>query len=164
MKVRYLFLFFVALIIGFSSCKKNSSVDPAEQAIIDDNLIKDFITKNNIPAIRHESGVYYQIISLGTGNFVYSDNTTITANYAGKLLSGTVFDKTNGTPIPLKLGKFGATSGLIKGWRLGIPLIQKGGKIRLFIPSGYGYGDMDAGKIPANSVLDFEIELVDVQN
>lgn len=159
MKLRYLFLFFVALVIGVSSCKKNSSVDPAKQAIIDDNLIKDFITKNNIPATRLESGVYYQIVSPGTGNFVYSDNATITANYSGKLLNGTVFDKSKGTPISLKLGEF------IKGWRLGIPLIQKGGKIRLLIPSGYAYGENPpSNAIPVNSVLDFDVELVDVQN
>ena len=158
MKLRYLFLFFVALVIGVSSCKKNSSVDPAKQAIIDENLIKDFITKNNIPATRLESGVYYQIILPGSGTVVYSLNTSVSAFYTGRLLNGSVFDKATTNPLPFKLG------GVIQGWIVGVPLIQKGGKIRLFIPSGYGYGDMDAGKIPANSVLDFEIELVDVQN
>ena len=158
MKLRYLFLFFVALVIGVSSCKKNSSVDPAKQAIIDDNLIKDFITKNNIPAIRLESGVYYQVILPGSGTVVYSLNTSVSAFYTGRLLNGSVFDKAITNPLSFKLGR------VIQGLIVGVPLIQKGGKIRLFIPSGYGYGDMDAGEIPANSVLDFEIELVDVQN
>ena len=158
MKVRYLFLFFVALVIGVSSCKKNSSVDPAKQAIIDDNLIKDFITKNNIPAIRLESGVYYQVILPGSGTVVYSLNTSVSAFYTGRLLNGSVFDKAITNPLSFKLGR------VIQGWIVGVPLIQKGGKIRLLIPSGYGYGDVDAGTIPASSVLDFEIELVDVQN
>jgi FKBP-type peptidyl-prolyl cis-trans isomerase FkpA len=158
MKVRYLFLFFVALVIGVSSCKKNSSVDPQIQLGIDTNLIKEYLVKNNITAKRHATGVYYQIITPGTGTVAYTLNTSISALYTGRLLNGTIFDSATTNPISFKLG------GVIQGWQIGIPLIQKGGKIRLLIPSGYGYGDMDAGRIPANSVLDFEVELVDVQN
>ena len=158
MKVRYLFLFFVALAIGVSSCKKNSSVDPQKQLGIDTNLIKEYLGKNNITAMRHSSGVYYKIINPGTGTTVYNSSTSISVLYTGRTLNGSVFDASSTSPRPFILGD------MIQGWKIGIPLIQKGGKIRLFIPSGYGYGDMDAGKIPANSVLDFEVELVDVQN
>ena len=158
MKVRYLFLFFVALVIGVSSCKKNSSVDPQKQLGIDTNLIKEYLVKNSITATRHSSGVYYKIINPGTGTTVYSLNTSVSALYTGRLLNGTVFDAATTNPISFRLG------GVIAGWQIGVPLIQKGGKIRLFIPSGYGYGDMPAGQIPANSALDFDIELVDVQN
>ena len=164
MKMRYLFIFFVALTIGVSSCKKNTSVDPAKQAVIDENLIKDFIAKNNIPAIRHSSGIYYQIINSGTGTIVYSPNTTVSTLYTGRLLNGSVFDKTTTTPISFKLGVFGNPVGLIKGWQVGIPLIQKGGRIRLLIHSDYGYGPDQAGSIPPNSVLDFDVELTDVKN
>jgi FKBP-type peptidyl-prolyl cis-trans isomerase FkpA len=52
---------------------------------------------------------------------------------------------------------------LIIGWQIGIPYIQKGGKIRLLIPSYYGYGNRAAGSIPANSILDFTITLSNVQ-
>ncbi|WP_026897824.1 FKBP-type peptidyl-prolyl cis-trans isomerase [Daejeonella oryzae] len=158
MKVRYLFLFFIALTITISSCKKTSSVDPEKQFAADEVLIKDFIAKNNITAIRHESGVYYQIIAPGSGSTIYSANTSVSAKYKGRLLSGSVFDEATANPISFKLG------GVIVGWQIGVPLIQKGGKIRLLIPSAYGYGQSSAGSIPANSVLDFDIELVDVQN
>jgi FKBP-type peptidyl-prolyl cis-trans isomerase FkpA len=158
MKVRYLFLFFIALTIGVSSCKKNFSVDPVKQLAIDTNLIKAYLVKNNITATHHSSGVYYKIITAGSGTTAYTLNTSVSALYTGRLLNGTIFDAATTNPISFKLG------GVIQGWQIGIPLIQKGGKIRLFIPSGYGYGDLDAGKIPANSVLDFDVELVDVQN
>ena len=150
---------FILIMLAFSACKKSTDVDPAKQLIADEALIKDFIAKNNISAIRHESGIYFQILVPGTGNITYSANTTVTANYTGRLLNGTVFDKnTPNPPLAFILGK------VIDGWKIGVPLIQKGGKIRLFIPSGYGYGSTSAGTIPPNSVLDFDIELVDVQN
>jgi len=158
MKLKYLILILTSLTFAFSACKKNTSVDPEKQLIADENLIKEFIAKNNITAVRHPSGVYYQIIAPGSGSVTYSANTSVSSNYTGRLLNGSVFDKTTGQPISFKLG------GVIVGWQIGVPLIQKGGKIRLFIPSGYGYGSQAAGSIPPNSVLDFDIELVDVQN
>jgi FKBP-type peptidyl-prolyl cis-trans isomerase FkpA len=72
-------------------------------------------------------------------------------------LDGTVFDQTTTQPLNFPLGN------VIVGWQIGVPLIKKGGKIRLLIPSGYGYGQGGSGKIPSNAVLDFDIELVDVQ-
>ncbi len=158
MKIRNIFLLFMALTFGLNACKKNNSLSPEEQLTKDESLIKEFITKNNIPAIRHQTGVYYQIIEPGAGSAVFSANTSVSAKYTGRLLNGNIFDQTSNNAISFKLG------GVIPGWQIGVPLIQKGGKIRLLIPSGYGYGDQKVSSIPANSVLDFEIELVDVQN
>lgn len=159
MKIRSLFLLFALLFIACNSCKKDTAVDPQKQLAADEVLIKGFLAKNSITALRHESGVYYQIIDSGDdGILVYTANTNITAYYTGKLLKGNVFDKTSNTPITFKLAQ------VIQGWQIGIPLIQKGGKIRLFIPSGYGYGPSGSGPIPANAVLDFDIELVNATN
>ena len=88
----------------------------------------------------------------------YTANTTVSTKYTGRLLDGSVFDGGNGQVLSFKLG------GVITGWQVGIPLIQKGGKIRLFIPSGLAYGCDGQGSIPANAVLDFDIELVEVTN
>ncbi|MGB4774309.1 MAG: FKBP-type peptidyl-prolyl cis-trans isomerase [Daejeonella sp.] len=158
MKLKYLFLLLAVLFIACNSCKKDAAVDPQKQLAADEVLIKDFLAKNSITASRHESGVYYQIIAAGDGHLIYSANTTVSAKYTGRLLNGTVFDQSTNTPINFKLGE------VIQGWQIGIPLIQKGGKIRLFIPSGYGYGPNGSGPIPANAVLDFDIELVDATN
>ncbi len=137
------------------SCKK---FDPEKQANLDDAAILKFISEKGISAQKHPSGVYYQVLSPGTGNISYTTNTTVTTKYTGRLLDGTVFDGTTTQPISFKLGQ------VIAGWQIGIPLIQKGGRIRLLIPSGLAYGEESQGPIPGNSVLDFDIELVDVTN
>jgi FKBP-type peptidyl-prolyl cis-trans isomerase FkpA len=161
---KYLLLLFVVT-LGLGSCLKSGNdpyKDAQDQLAKDEVVIKKFIVDNNIPALRHESGVYYQIIDQGSGNYDYlSKSPTITAKYKGRLLNGTVFDSSDSSKFPL--------SGVIAGWKIGIPLIQKGGKIRLIIPSGYAYGT-NAEKdnngntvIPSNSILDFNIELLDVK-
>ena len=53
-------------------------------------------------------------------------------------------------------------SGVIQGWQEGIPLFKEGGSGILLIPSALGYGSQSVGSIPANSVLIFDINLIDV--
>lgn len=153
---KFLILSFI-LSLSMASCMKSDDFDPAKQNELDDALIVKFIADNKISAIKHSSGVYYQIISSGSGTKTYNASTQVSAKYTGRLLNGTVFDQTTSQAIAFPLGN------VIVGWQIGVPLIQKGGKIRLLIPSQYAYGRNPAGKIPANSVLDFDIELVDVQ-
>ncbi len=158
-----LFIFFLlGMSLAFSACIKSDEeefIDPFEQLAKDEATIKKYIADNSIPAIRDTSGVYYQIISPGTGNFQYVASTQISVNYKGKLLNGNIFDETTGTPRIFTLG-----GNLISGWKIGIPKIQKGGKIRLLIPSGYAYGNSSpSNDVPPNSILDFDVELVDVK-
>ncbi len=106
---------------------------------------------------KHPTNMYYQILNPGTGA-TPTDLSKVFVAYTGKLLNGTVFDaQPNAGATGWQLG------GLIDGWRIGLPLIKKGGKIRLVIPSAYGYGCKTQGSIPSNSVLYFEIDLIDVQ-
>ena len=57
-----------------------------------------------------------------------------------------------------------ALNRLIVGWQIGVPLIKKGGSIRLIVPSGLAYGSSSPGLgIPKNAVLDFTIDLIDVK-
>ncbi|MBY0543564.1 MAG: FKBP-type peptidyl-prolyl cis-trans isomerase [Sphingobacteriaceae bacterium] len=143
------------LIVGaFSSCKKELS--PEKQAAKDDALIVEFIAKNSIVAVKHSSGVYYQVISDGSGARPTLANE-VTVGYTGKLLNGNVFDKSNPTATF-------ALNRLIVGWQIGVPLIKKGGSIRLIVPSGLAYGSSSPGLgIPKNAVLDFTIDLIDVK-
>ncbi|MFD2583368.1 FKBP-type peptidyl-prolyl cis-trans isomerase [Pedobacter vanadiisoli] len=144
-----------------AACKKNVPVDdydPTPQFKADTAAISTFVKTNNIPATKDASGIFYQIIAPGSGNVSYLTSTVITADYEGRLLNGTIFDSTKGTPISFKLGN------VILGWQFGIQKIQKGGKIRLIIPSYFGYGTQSpSSSIPPNSVLDFTITLTDVQ-
>jgi FKBP-type peptidyl-prolyl cis-trans isomerase FkpA len=162
---KYIYNTFTSLILLFSlsSCLKNDGQDSIamarEQLEKDEVIIQKFIADNSIAAVRHESGLYYEIKNPGTGNVNYNTNPRITAHYTGRLLYGTVFDSSTGkSPLEFNL------SGVIDGWKIGIPLIQKDGKIRLLIPSGYAYGQNGAGSaIGPNAVLDFDIEITDIK-
>lgn len=139
----------------FVSCKKELS--PEEQLQNDLDLIKKYLTDNNLTASSTNSGLHYIITKEGTGANPDA-NSTVTVKYKGYLLDGTVFDETSGTStatFPL--------SNLIQGWQEGIPLLKKDGKGTFLIPSYLGYGSAPVGTIPANSVLIFEIELVKFQ-
>lgn len=105
--------------------------------------------------IEHSSGVFYQIISPGSGT-TPSSTSVISVKYTGKLLNGQIFDNQVSTPVSLNMNE------VIKGWQDGLPLIQKGGSIRLIVPSSLGYGCTGFGGVPGDSILDFTIELVDV--
>lgn len=159
MKIRNLFLL-VCIAGCFAACSKNEvkedDYDKAGQYKIDSVLIDKFVKDNKIVGTLDKSGIFYQIIEPGTGMVQYNDNSRVTAFYKGSLLNGTVFDETKGEPFTFAL------NGVIDGWRIGIPFIQKGGKIRLIIPSGLGYKNRATGPIPPNSVLDFTVVLTNV--
>jgi FKBP-type peptidyl-prolyl cis-trans isomerase FkpA len=163
MMVKFKYIILLVCLAGcFAACKKNTpiddSYDPLPQFKADTTAIRTFIKANNISALKDSYGVFYQIIEPGTGSVSYLSTTKITADYEGRLLNGTIFDSTKGTPTSFQLGN------VIAGWQIGIQKIQKGGKIRLIIPSYYAYGTQSpSALVPANSVLDFTITLTDVQ-
>lgn len=159
-KVVLLFLLVVGGAMVLSSCLKKEE-DP--QVVFQKQLDKDeaeilkFIAINDIDAVRHESGVYYSIIEPGEGDHKYTAQSKVEVKYTGRLLNGVVFDESKEETIEFNLGQ------VIIGWQIGMQLIQEGGKIRLIIPSGYAYGPSAYGKVPANSILDFDIELIDIK-
>lgn len=146
--IKPIFLLLLCTIVLFS-CKKNE--DDKEEEIIA------FIKANNINAVKDPSGLYYEIITPGTGDYKFSGSSNITIAYVGKLLNGTKFDDGGGKDQTFPLGN------LITAWQIGVPKIQKGGKIRLICPPSLGYGNRASGPIPPNSPLDFIIELKNVQ-
>ncbi|MCZ4224953.1 FKBP-type peptidyl-prolyl cis-trans isomerase [Pedobacter rhodius] len=160
-KIRH-FLLLVYIAGCFTACKKldvGEVYDPVPQFKADTTAIRAFVKLNNIPVLKDEgSGVFYQIIVPGSGSHTYTTASSITVDYAGKLLNGTVFDASNGTLRTFVLGN------LIPGWQVAIPKIQKGGQIRFFVPSYFGYGNTTQGSIPANSVLDFTVTLNNTPN
>lgn len=151
---RYLLIlgFFIA---GFSSCKKDTPFDPVKQAATDDAAIQAYIKANNITATKDPSGVYYDVITPGTGAYP-NINSLVTVHYTGKLLNRTVFDTESGFSTQL--------NAVIKGWGYGIPHINTGGRILLLIPSGLAYGNTSSQGVPANSVLIFTIDLTGFNN
>jgi FKBP-type peptidyl-prolyl cis-trans isomerase len=87
---------------------------------------------------------------------------SITVNYLGTLVDGTKFDSSydSGKPFTLTLG----VGQVIKGWDQGLLGMKVGGKRKLTIPAELAYGDRSPSlKIPANSTLVFEVELLSVR-
>jgi FKBP-type peptidyl-prolyl cis-trans isomerase FkpA len=154
---------FVALLFSFiiaaPGCIKDEGCKP-KTIESEDGSMQAYATAQGISATKHSSGLYYQVVSQGTGTAA-SLTSRIWVKYTGKLLDGTVFD--SGTTPTTPNGGGWSLGSLIRGWQIGIPLIQKGGKIKLIIPSSLGYGCNAQGPIPSNAILFFDVELTDVQ-
>ena len=135
------------------------NADSLVQASIDQQLIFHTIKLKQIDTMGNRSGVYYNVLKEGTGNSV-SITDTITVFYKGYLLKdGTVFDQTKEKPATFPLNR------LIKGWQLGLAKTKLGSKIQLIIPSGLAYTIKSRSQlIPPNSVLVFEIELLNLKS
>jgi hypothetical protein len=99
-------------------------------------------------------------ITVGTGAEAQV-GSTITVNYIGTLADGTKFDSSydRNEPVTFQL----KSGSLIEGWIRGIPGMKVGGKRHLVIPPELGYGAQANGPIPANSVMIFDVELLDVK-
>ncbi|MGL4473529.1 MAG: FKBP-type peptidyl-prolyl cis-trans isomerase [Shewanella sp.] len=85
----------------------------------------------------------------------------ITLHYTGTLDDGTVFDSSHkrGQAFQCVIG----TGRVIKGWDQGMMGMKVGGKRQLNVPAHLAYGERQMGAlIPANSNLNFEVELFEV--
>jgi FKBP-type peptidyl-prolyl cis-trans isomerase len=145
----------VLIFIAFSSCKK-TEFDATAQAAVDDAAIQAYLKVNNLTATKDPggSGLYYQIVTQGTGVYPVAATSSVSVNYVGKLLDGTVFDKATAFSTNI------ASGDVISGWTIGIPLARVGSRIILYVPSYLGYGNGISGSIPANSVLIFTIDVL----
>ncbi|MEQ7800779.1 FKBP-type peptidyl-prolyl cis-trans isomerase [Pedobacter sp. ASV1-7] len=131
---------------------------------MDNYLLDKFVAAKGINPVIDPSRVRYIISAEGTGKEDVKSTSKVKVKYTGRLLDGTVFDSsTDGVEFLL--------DGVIKGWTEVLPgKIGVGGKIRLLIPSDLGYGQTaqrDGNgnvSIPANAILDFDIEIVSVTN
>lgn len=107
-----------------------------------------------------ETGLTYTDEVVGTGASP-SPGRTVVVHYTGRLENGTKFDSSldRGRPFefPIGMGR------VIRGWDEGVMTMKVGGKRKLIIPPELGYGSRDMGKIPPNSTLIFEVELLEVR-
>jgi len=104
-----------------------------------------------------ESGIQYRIINAGTGTNPLATDT-VKVHYRGTLVNGDEFDNSYSRNQPAEF----ALNGVIPGWTEGLQLIKVGGKIELALPPELAYGERKLPNIPANSILVFEVELLEI--
>ncbi|MDB5010864.1 MAG: peptidylprolyl isomerase [Mucilaginibacter sp.] len=177
--------FFILLLFCcfFAACTKTSVGSLAAQnaqAAIDLKIITDYLAQNPslkatpVDSAGFNTGVYYIIKQQGSGTALFTNSTQITVADTGRLLydgksyTDQLFTQTNDFHPSYILSQ------VIRGWQLGIPQCKKGGIIRLLIPSRYAYGPNPqpnlgnalglTNGLPANAVLDFDIQLYDIVN
>ncbi len=145
------------------------SIETAATMKKDDKTLQELFKKLNINVSKAPLGTYVQIIDSGSGAFIDTSVVVVT-NYTGKTMEGKMFDSntdpSKGHVEPFKVNMTndpGLGNGVIKGWTDGMTLLKKGAKAKFYIPSGLAYGNQKAGEdIAANSILIFDIEIVDV--
>ena len=99
-------------------------------------------------------GLEYRLLKAGDGKDHPTDQDVALINYIGKLRDGSTFDASKQpTPLPV--------AGSIKGFSEGLKLMTKGARYRFWVKPELGYGSQGAGPIPPDSVLVFDVDLVD---
>ncbi|MEM9101066.1 MAG: FKBP-type peptidyl-prolyl cis-trans isomerase [Pseudomonadota bacterium] len=104
-----------------------------------------------------ESGLQYKVLTEGKGKKP-AKTDTVRVHYKGTLIDGTEFDSSYKRNKPAEF----PVTGVIRGWVEALQLMPIGSKWELTIPADLAYGSVSRPSIPANSVLVFEVELLDV--
>jgi FKBP-type peptidyl-prolyl cis-trans isomerase len=169
----------LVLFVAFSIVSCISSTED-DKILYDRDLksIEKYVADNPITTVKEFNdpayGILIQWSEASNSGITALVNDSISVNYTGKLINNVVFDtslesvaKENNIFISSRTYApyeyiFGANK-VIFGFDYAISKMQKGDKARVLIPSYYGYGRMPQGIIPANSVLIFELQLVDVK-
>ncbi|MFS4415056.1 FKBP-type peptidyl-prolyl cis-trans isomerase [Maribacter sp. 2307ULW6-5] len=120
-----------------------------------DQEIRDYISENNLNAVKSDTGLYYVVTNPGNeGRPTPTDNVTVA--YRGYFTNGNVFDQSGPEGISFNLNQ------VIAGWTEGITYFGEGGEGVLLIPSRLGYGNAGRGSIPGGAVLVFDISLLSI--
>ncbi|WP_372882635.1 FKBP-type peptidyl-prolyl cis-trans isomerase [Psychromonas sp.] len=143
--VAIVFVFFQRIYIGN---KAAGNIEIGETFLAENRTQEGVITT--------ASGLQYKVLNQGDGEMHPTANSNVKVHYHGSLIDGTVFDSSvdRGQPISFGLNQ------VIAGWTEGVQLMVEGDKFRFYIPSSLAYGDQAPGKIPAGSLLIFDVELL----
>ncbi len=148
-----LLISFLSLSLFLSSCLDDAGNTQQEQLQQDIVAIDTYLSSKGITPLKDPSGLRIVIDSLGNG-LPSSYTTTVKVDYKGYLLSNlSKFEEGTISGVP---------TGFIAGWQIALTTLPEGTKATIYIPSGYAYGTASQPKIPANSVLIFQIKIVDV--
>lgn len=139
----------IALLVVAGACRRD---DPDYIAKRDREKILEYLEEHALDYQELDDGVFVVIEREGIGGFP-SETSTVKLHYTGYLLNGTVFD--SGQDASLYLPN------TVQGFSIGVRAFQRDGKGKILIPSALGYGSFARGNIPRNSVLIFDVEIID---
>lgn len=142
----------IAAVFVFNGCidSPDDIEDPNIQLQKDVAAIDSYLTSNFIGALKDPSGIRIEITKLGNKLPARTVNSTVDVDYVGKFFpDGAVFDQGN-----VK----GTLKSYITGWQIALTKLPVGTQARLYVPSGWAYGTTAQNGIPANSILQFDIE------
>ena len=125
------------------------------------DLLKDYLSLNEIDIKPEQNGLYYQEIKKGFGKKPEMGDS-ITVHYEATLINGEPFDSSlkNGRPFSFIYGD----KLLIEGWNLGIGMMLEGGKALIIIPSNLAFGESGVGNIiPPYSTVIYELHLLKIK-
>ena len=112
--------------------------------------------KNAPGVVTTASGLQYQVVKKGDGAVPTSADVAL-VNYKGSLRTGKVFDQGQRAPFPV--------TGVVAGFSEALKLMPRGSTYRIWIPPALGYGTQSQGElIPANSLLIFDVDMIDFRN
>lgn len=143
------------LLLAFTSVHCNKDDDGENQSEIDDEIILKYIDDNDLDAEHIGNGLYFVDEVTGNGPNP-SQSSSVRVAYRGYFTDGQVFDESDSDGIVFGLNQ------VIEGWTLGIPYFKQGGRGKLLIPSALAYGSAPRAGIPSNSVLIFDIHLINI--
>ena len=110
--------------------------------------------------ITTSSGLQYRILHEGSGDDSPGPESVVSVHYKGKLTNGLEFDSSHKRNQPASF----PVNGVIRGWTEALQLMKEGDKWELIIPPDLAYGSKGAGNIiPPDSILIFEVELIEIK-
>ena len=113
--------------------------------------------KKKIDIKETPTGLQYRALKEGDGEKPNADEK-VKVHYVGRLIDGTKFDSSIDRGEPAEFG----LNQVIKGWTEGLQLMKTGSKYEFFIHPKLAYGSRPRPQIPANSLLIFEVELIEI--
>jgi FKBP-type peptidyl-prolyl cis-trans isomerase len=131
-----------------------------EQFGKDTLLIDDYLNKKSIQAKKTASGIRYVVVKEGKGKQIVL-GSIVQVRYTGYFLDGKIFDGNLDHKDPFQV-VVGARQ-VISGWEEILKEMTLGSKFTVYLPSLFGYGDRNIPGVPKDSVLVFEIEVVQIK-
>jgi FKBP-type peptidyl-prolyl cis-trans isomerase FkpA len=134
------------------------NVDSVQQYQLERDFLAKAIATGKADVSNDSAGVYYKIIEAGNGKKI-SVTDTVTVYYKLRIFgTSEIIDQATDKPATFPLNR------LIKAWQIAVPMVKTGGKLKIVIPSGFAYSIRTrAAKIPPNSILEFDIEVLDAK-